>query len=156
MAEYLIQDTTLTAIGDAIRAKEDSSDPIQVSEIAARIAAIETGVTVQRASGTFTTNSRGTASVDCGFKPDAVLIKGNLSGNVPSNLAIMFAEDTRSTTHRGYMWVSDNQSTYQQYKMDITQNASGFSVVAYDHYWYGEDKASNKRSFEYVAVKYTE
>lgn len=94
--------------------------------------------------------------MDCGFKPDAVLIKGKLSGNVASNIAILFAEDTRSTIHRGYMWVSSDQSTYQQYKMDITQNASGFSVVAYDHYWYAEDKASNKRSFEYVAVKYTD
>lgn len=114
------------------------------------------GVTMQRKAGTFTTSSSGTASVNCGFKPDAVLIKGKLSGNVASNLDIMFAEDTRSTTHRGYMWVSSDQSTYQQYKMDITQNANGFSVVAYDHYWYADDKASNQRSFEYVAVKYTE
>lgn len=123
--------------------------------LSSAIESISTGINVQKKNGSFTTNSSGTASVDCGFKPDAVLIKGKLSGNVASNLAAIFAEDTRSTIHRGYMWVSDSQSTYQQYKMDITQKESGFSVVAYDHYWYAEDKASDRRSFDYVAVKYT-
>lgn len=44
MAKYSIEDTTLTAIGDAIRNKEGSSDSIPVTDIAARISAIETGV----------------------------------------------------------------------------------------------------------------
>ena len=45
MAEYLIQDTTLTAIGNAIRNKEGSSDVIPVNDMASRIEAIESGGT---------------------------------------------------------------------------------------------------------------
>ena len=43
MAKYSIEDTTLTGIGDAIRAKEGSTGVIPVPEIPSRIAAIQTG-----------------------------------------------------------------------------------------------------------------
>lgn len=43
MAQYLIEDTTLTAIGDAIREKEGSTEVIPVPDMAARIGAITTG-----------------------------------------------------------------------------------------------------------------
>lgn len=41
--EYLIQDTTLTGIADAIRAKTGGSAPIQTTDMAAQIEAIPTG-----------------------------------------------------------------------------------------------------------------
>lgn len=43
MAQYLIEDATLTAIGDAIREKEGSTEVIPVPDMAARIGAIQTG-----------------------------------------------------------------------------------------------------------------
>lgn len=43
MAKYSIEDTTLTGIADAIRAKEGSTGVIPVSDIPSRIAAIQTG-----------------------------------------------------------------------------------------------------------------
>lgn len=43
MSKYAIEDTTLTAIGNAIREKEGSTEPILVSDFASRIAEIETG-----------------------------------------------------------------------------------------------------------------
>lgn len=43
MAEYLIKDTTLTGIADAIRAKNGGTDPIAVTDMAAQIAAITGG-----------------------------------------------------------------------------------------------------------------
>lgn len=44
MAEYLIQDTTLTGIADAVRAKTGKTDSILVSDMASEIANISTGV----------------------------------------------------------------------------------------------------------------
>ena len=46
MAKYSIDSTTLTSIGDAIRAKEGSTGVIPVSDIPSRIAAIQTGADV--------------------------------------------------------------------------------------------------------------
>ncbi len=43
MASYIIQDTTLTAIADSIRAKTGTTDPIKVSAMADTIANIEAG-----------------------------------------------------------------------------------------------------------------
>ena len=43
MAKYSIDSTTLTSIGDAIRAKEGSTGVIPVPDIPSRIAAIQTG-----------------------------------------------------------------------------------------------------------------
>ena len=43
MADYLIKDTTLTNIADAIRAKKSSTDTYTPAEMATAISSIETG-----------------------------------------------------------------------------------------------------------------
>lgn len=43
MSKYVIDSSTLTAIGDAVRGKDGSTDPILVSEIASRITDIPAG-----------------------------------------------------------------------------------------------------------------
>lgn len=43
MAKVLIEETTLTAIGDAIRGKENSTDLVPVNDMATRISAIQSG-----------------------------------------------------------------------------------------------------------------
>lgn len=45
MSSYTIKDTTLTAIGDAIRGKNGASDTYTPAQMATAIAAIETGIT---------------------------------------------------------------------------------------------------------------
>lgn len=60
MSEYLIQGETLAAIGDAIRAKDDSTAKIAPGDMPGKIAAIETGgetALIDRLSGTMTTYS---------------------------------------------------------------------------------------------------
>lgn len=46
MSKYSIEDTTLTSIGNAIRTKEGTSDPIAVTDLATRIAALSGGVSL--------------------------------------------------------------------------------------------------------------
>lgn len=156
MAEYLIQDTTLTEIGDAIRSKEESSSPIPVSKIASRIAAIETGVTVKRSSGTFTTNDSGVVTVNCGFQPDLVVIKGELYdddiGIRVFNGAAAFAEETRASVHNISMWATD----CLVYDLYVVQNDTGFDVVQANCMDF--DTATTtlaNKTFDYVAVKYS-
>lgn len=43
MSKYSIEDTTLTGIGNAIRTKEGTSDPIAVTDFAAKILSLSTG-----------------------------------------------------------------------------------------------------------------
>lgn len=65
MAEYLIQGTTLSAIGDAIREKDGTADQIPVPDIAARILAIQTAgatLTITAPSGATVTAAMGDES----------------------------------------------------------------------------------------------
>ena len=55
MAEYLIQDTTLTAIAEAIRSKTGESDPVAVADMAEKISGIAGGGLVIN-GGVFTGN----------------------------------------------------------------------------------------------------
>lgn len=43
MAEYLVQDTTLTAIANAVRAKKGTTEPIALTDFAAEIESIQSG-----------------------------------------------------------------------------------------------------------------
>ena len=64
MAKYSIEDTTLTGIGDAIRAKEGSTGVIPVPEIPSRIAAIQTGPDVSGVTVTASAVISGKVFVD--------------------------------------------------------------------------------------------
>lgn len=79
MADYIIQDTTLTGIADAIRGKTGGTDPIPVPDMAAQIAGISGGgdsSAVQYKSKlvtlTGTWNER--VSIDFGFDPDLIIV----------------------------------------------------------------------------------
>ena len=69
MAKYSIEDTTLTGIADAIRAKEGSSGPIPVTQIASRISAIETGKDVSSVTATAADVISGKVFVDAQGNP---------------------------------------------------------------------------------------
>ena len=43
MAEYIVQDTTLTAIADAVRAKKGTTEPIALTDLATEIESIQSG-----------------------------------------------------------------------------------------------------------------
>ena len=69
MAKYSIEDTTLTGIGDAIRAKDGSADPIPVPDIPSRIAAIQTGADVSGVTATAADVISGKVFVDAQGNP---------------------------------------------------------------------------------------
>lgn len=63
MAEYLIQDSTLTAIADAIRSKTGTMDPIPTTDMASTIEGIEVGGSSGAYDITTTDNGDGTQSL---------------------------------------------------------------------------------------------
>ena len=88
MAKVFIQESTLTAIGDAIRGKEGTSELIPVNDMATRISAIETGSDPVINPLEVTANGTYTAT-DCdGYSPITV--------NVPQDGAPTDAELTIS------------------------------------------------------------
>ena len=77
MAEYKIQDTTLTAIANSIRAKTGGSSPILTENMASEINGIETGITP---TGTLDITANGTYDVTA--KASAVVAIPTYDGTV--------------------------------------------------------------------------
>jgi len=83
MAEYLIQDTTLIAIGDAVRTKTEKTDLIPVSKLADEILSISTGggyvLVVNTSAGASVTASKDNKTYSGTADSDGVAILQNLT-----------------------------------------------------------------------------
>lgn len=118
------------------------------------IASIAVGVNVQRKSGSFTTNNSGDATVNCGFQPDMVYIKGETVTedgvtNVYS-MCMVFSEESRSGSKDTIMWASDGIVDFVW-----TRTPTGFTVGCGKFSWEFVVSVLSRKSFNYVAIKYT-
>ena len=165
MAEFVLVnkeelEAGLTTISDSIRAKAGISEklafPAGMKNAVDNII-LQQGSQVQRKTGTVTVNN-GAATVNCGFKPDLVAITGfsvtmDNYGTFECMLCFSFSETTSS---RGKL-----ATCYDVTKgiliANISVSSSGFSLsnmtnVAQDF----TTTTVNWRTFNYVAIKYTE
>ena len=112
---------------------------------------LETGVTVQKKTGTITTNSSGIGEVACGFKPDFVVIHVGTVDDNENNMVLNFAE---SYTGNSSFTVACRDPEYAFIQANGRNGDTGFGmyVGAYDWSWGFHTVA---RTFSYTAVKYT-
>ena len=114
------------------------------------------GVAVQRKTGSFTTDSNGAATVDCGFKPDAVfLVATTTYGGNPTTIyaAVPFYE-IGATTASTYVCGPNSSYAFAHYA--LTQNSSGFSVTHAKRYDTSFDESNDSyRTINYFAIKYS-
>lgn len=151
MAEYLIQDTTLSDIADAIRAKEKSTGTIQVNKFASRIAAISTGIEVQTASGTLKTSSSGTATVTCGFKPDLFAIDFGTANSCKAIASFAVSAFTQADDYEVSIW-DDNEDINL---ITFSPSSTGGTITARKYDMDGKKTLLTNKTYSYVAVKYT-
>ena len=114
------------------------------------------GVTVQRVSGTFTTNAVGEDAVVCGFQPDLVYLQFGADENgFIFSASVAFAEESRSGTINVCSWGDALGDNIAFVDINMLQSEQGFSVninfVTLD--WKYIDAANTQIS--YTAVKYT-
>lgn len=116
---------------------------------------LPTATSVQRKSGSFTTDANGFASVDCGWQPDIVYLQGQTytsgGGSVYDYSASMnFAEENRVNISETTMWCDDGI-------LDILwqRDSAGFSThIGFWNYEWVVTAYADK-TLNYVAVKYT-
>lgn len=155
MANYVLVDAEqldadLTSVADRIRAKGGTSAQLAFpSGFNSAVDAISTGVTVQRKSGTFTTQS-GAATVNCGFQPDIFYFTtGDSDDGYLMTGCFAFAETT-NTKLNTTTWDSDDNII----DCFATRRSTGvsLSMKTYDDSW---NESNYNATFSYVAVKYT-
>lgn len=148
-------DSDLSGIANAIRKKGGTSASMSFPNgFSSAINAISTGVTVQRKSGTFTTNSSGAATVYCGFKPDAVFFVGTnpVSNNDTFHAGVTFAEV--GVTSMETIFVPPSTS-YMLSSLVTTQSTSGFTIKAVRVSTSFQTSTDSNHTVNYIAVKYS-
>ena len=113
------------------------------------------GAEVQQKSGTFRTSSSGTATVNCGFKPDAVFVTGTVSGGYNTTYhggaAFTAGSQTNVTSY-----IPSSSTSYIFSYLYITQTSTGFSVTAKRMSTSFAESNDTNRTISYIAIKYTE
>lgn len=161
MAKYTLVDkaqleSDLGSVADSIRAKAGLSSTKKLdfpNEFKSVVDGISSGVNVQTKSGSFTTNTSGTGSASCGFKPDAVFLfakSSSFSGYM--HTAAAFTEKG-VTSQSVYIWAPSSNYAFSNYT--INQNSSGFSVTGKKYDTTFNPTNDSSRSLEYLAIKYT-
>lgn len=154
--------TEQTNVSNAFTAIGNKGGTVPSSKVSGNLVSainsIPTGVTIQRKTGTFTTNSSGTATVTCGFKPDFVAIDG---GDIPSGAYAGFslfngaAFEAGNKTQCILSAMPTDTSTQMQTNIRIVQSSNGFSIAAKDFVPPSTENNCVNRLFNYVAIKYT-
>lgn len=102
MAKIFIEETTLTAIGDAIRGKEGTTELVPVNDIAARISAIQTGSDPIIEALEITSNGTYTAT-DCdGYSPITVNVPQE--GGPPEEAFTITGNCSYRLAYDGWSW----------------------------------------------------
>lgn len=117
-----------------------------------------TGTNVQTKSGTVTTNSSGTATASCGFKPDFVAFDGGTvpSGSSAGTKVFVGAAFTAGNVTKSSVTITpSNGNTHIQTILAVSQTSTGFSISAKNLSAAFEESNCTSRTLSYVAVKYT-
>lgn len=114
------------------------------------------GVTIKRETGTLTTDSKGSATVNCGFQPDLVYFQfGADKGGFIFSASIAFSEESRSGTNNICSWGDGLGDNIAFIDINVWQSEQGFSMVVnwVTVDWKYIDAVNTQIS--YTAVKYT-
>lgn len=147
-------ESDLTSVADAIRAKGGISDSLSFpTGMVSAINSISTGVTVQTASGSAKTSSRGLLTLNIGFQPDLIVLKVGTVSGYEFNLNFALTEKWTSSKAGCTSWYGDDY-VYEAYVNSIGTTSTSLYVYGYDSSWNGGAVASI--TFNWKAVKYTE
>lgn len=129
------------------------SSPI-MANMPEAIKSIPKGVTVQSFDGSFTTSNSGGGTVNCGFKPDLVVLYTATGNGYECVAALPISErktnSTLSTVGRGS---GDYDFIYVELK-SVTTTGCTVAMALYNESSYGSAYA--RKTVSYRAIKYTE
>lgn len=149
MSKYVINDTTLSAIGNAIKTKKGDSTPILVSNFATEIANLPSGgsssqVVTRIPSSTSSLNNSNIQNViaaDLGStsesdfqKVQSFFLSGNQNGSYSERPMVTY---TKPDTETGYITATLNGTTWHLYPFIMYDVTSSIIKYTYDTYAIG-------------------
>lgn len=148
-------DADMLSLANTIRSKGDTTEKLEwPTGFESAVEAISTGPTIQIETGTFTTNYSGNATVNCGFKPDAVFFTDiNPQNNDKVHAGVAFTE--ANLTSVVTLFAPFDMTCVFSY-ITVAQTSSGFTVKSVSLTGSFTQINDSNRSFNYIAIKYTE
>lgn len=116
-------------------------------------AAILTIPTVQRHTGSFTTNASGTAVLSCGFQPDLVVISLGVYETDFESLIALPLREQQQTGKKPLSVAMTNDGLLETWV--TARSSTGVTLALYLYDWSWEGAAYASRTLNYCAVKYT-
>ena len=152
----------MTALANQVRRLSGETGALGISAMTTALAGVTagggSGVTIQRATGTFALDSNGNGVATFGFMPDIIFVQGAMENGLnPISAAMVFPEETRyngSTYLPGIYLVPEDTSIYTLLEFYFKPDSTGFSAQVWgiDYSWkYTKLKYAR---FDYVAIKY--
>lgn len=111
------------------------------------------GIEVLTASGSTTTSSGGKATINCGFKPDLLVLKVGTINGYECNLALALTEKWTTKPIDAVSWYGE-EYFLEAYIDSIGSTSVTLYVEGYDSSW--NCGAASNVTFQWKAVKYTE
>lgn len=148
-------DADMLSLADKIRSKGNTTEKLQwPAGFESAVEAISTGPTIQIKTGTFTTDSNGNATVNCGFKPDAVFFTGTnpMNNNNAFHAGVAFTEVGVTSVETLFVPPS---TSYLLSSLVTTQSTSGFTVKSVRISTSIQTSNDSNRTVNYIAVKYS-
>lgn len=159
--EYVVNASDLTAVADAIRDKGETTGQLSFpGGFINAVQNIQKGITVQEASGTAQSDGSGILTINCGFRPDMLILYGEpyYDGEDGATycpaigLPLADLEVTADTMIESMMPLGGNLIAVYPY--EVTSNGVT-SAMWWMNFETGYTQASNV-SINYKALKYTE
>lgn len=154
VVDSAVLEAGLESIAGAIRNKGGTTGTLSFPDgMASAIAAISTGVTVQTKNGTATSNSSGVLTLNCGFKPDLVVLYfGVYESNFETFITLPIKEQKQTGKYPlGIAMGADG--IIEGWVTSATSSTTKISLYLYDWSWAGSYYAN--QSISYRAVKYS-
>lgn len=149
-----IPDSYIIPSGTKAITQNGTHDVAAYKSVSVNVAA--SGTTVQRKSGSFTTDSNGAATVNCGFRPDVLLITGLYDSNYKCeyHAACVFPEQKNSSYDLTMAATTTNFPDGIEFYPERTTN--GFTIEVWgNNVLLGDWYEMADMTFSYVAIKYT-
>lgn len=113
------------------------------------------GVDVQTYDGTFTTSSNGTASINCGFKPDLLVFYTTNANGFESVAALPIKERKTSRTLNTVAWSPADDTSFIDFDLTgLSDTGATVRVSLYSLASNGDPYA--RKTISYRAVKYSD
>ena len=141
----------MTALADAIRSKSGNTGKMGIAAMTEAVNGISTGATIQRQSGTMTTDGNGKVTVNCGFQPDLITVYTYVYQNIEENVSIPF--ETQKYPNMSYCGLGYHSGGIYQFIASKTTN--GFTVEVKDLGYGSSSNLAKNKNFSYEAIKYT-